>query len=308
MVKLEKIAFAGWKNCYRLSNGIVDLVLTTDVGPRIIRFGFEKDDNEFTIFDDTAGETGGDEWRPYGGHRLWHAPESKLRTYYPDNWPVTFEEKEDHIRLVQEPEPTTGIQKEIHIRLYPKDPFVIVTHRMRNTNLWAVQLAIWAISIMAPGGKAIIPLPPRGPHEKNLQPTGSIALWAYTNMADPRWVWGEKYLMLRHDPKAETPQKLGVMVPDGWLAHYRNGHLLIKEYTFFKGAQYTDRDSCVELFADAEKLELETLGPLVRLNPGGEVEHLERWFLYKDIPELECDEDVDKHVLQLVRSAVWRSR
>ena len=43
---MEKIAYRGWPNCYRLANGIVDLIVTGDVGPRIIRFGFAGDVNE----------------------------------------------------------------------------------------------------------------------------------------------------------------------------------------------------------------------------------------------------------------------
>ena len=38
--KMEKKAYAGWPNCVWLSNGKVDVVVTTDVGPRIIRYGF----------------------------------------------------------------------------------------------------------------------------------------------------------------------------------------------------------------------------------------------------------------------------
>jgi len=39
-VKVEKVAYKGWPNSYRVANGEVELVVTGDVGPRIIRFGF----------------------------------------------------------------------------------------------------------------------------------------------------------------------------------------------------------------------------------------------------------------------------
>ena len=60
---MEKIDYKGWPNSYRLSNGTVDLVVTTDVGPRIIRFGFVGGENEFKEYEDMLGKTGGDEWR-----------------------------------------------------------------------------------------------------------------------------------------------------------------------------------------------------------------------------------------------------
>ena len=37
-VKVEKTAYKGWANCYRVTNGEVELLVTSDVGPRIIRF------------------------------------------------------------------------------------------------------------------------------------------------------------------------------------------------------------------------------------------------------------------------------
>jgi len=302
-IVLEKTGYRGWPNCYRLSNGIIDLIVTTDVGPRIIRFGFAGEENEFKEYDDTAGKQGGDEWRIYGGHRLWHAPEAKPRTYYPDNSPVGLEQHADFVRLVQPTEPTTGIQKEIEIRMAPAAAQVEVTHRLRNTNLWAVELVPWALSVMAPGGTAIIPLPPRRSHEESLLPTSAIALWAYTDMTDPRWHWGRSYDLLRQDPNLDAPQKAGAMVTDGWAAYARAGHLFVKRFSYVEGARYPDLGCSVEAFTNADMLELETLGPLILLQPGDAVEHAEHWRLFRDVPAPNSDSDVDRDVLPLIKTA-----
>ena len=37
-IKIGKINYRGWPNSYRMSNGEVELVVTADVGPRIIRY------------------------------------------------------------------------------------------------------------------------------------------------------------------------------------------------------------------------------------------------------------------------------
>jgi hypothetical protein len=300
---MEKIDYKGWPNSYRLSNGTVDLVVTTDVGPRIIRFGFVGGENEFKEYEDMLGKTGGDEWRIYGGHRLWHAPEADPRTYFPDNLPVHLEPRAGFVRLIQPTETTTGIQKEMDVHLSPSEAQVGVTHRLRNTNPWAVELAPWALSVMAAGGKAIIPLPPRGTHPEALLPVNTITLWAYTDMSDPRWTWGRKYVMLRQDLQARTPQKAGVMVVDGWAACARNGHLFVKKFDYVEGALYPDFGCTVEAWADPDMLEVETLGPLARLEPGAAVEHVERWFLFRDVPVPEDDADVDRHVLPKVIAA-----
>jgi hypothetical protein len=298
---MEKVTYKGWQNCYRLSNGLVDLIVTTDVGPRIMRFGFVGGENELKEYEEMMGKTGGDEWRIYGGHRLWHAPEAKPRTYFPDNSPVVLEEHPGCVRLIQPVETTTGIQKEIDLRLSPDGGEVEVIHRLRNTNLWTVELAPWALSVMAQGGTAIIPLPPRGSHEEHLLPTNTITLWAYTDMTDPRWWWGSRYVMLRQDPAVSKPQKVGVMTPEGWAAYARNGHLFVKMFHYVDGERYPDFGSSVETFTNADMLEVETLGPFVALPPGATVEHVERWLLFQDVPVPRSDDEVDRHVLPKVK-------
>lgn len=296
-VSIEKVEYGGWPNCYRLSNGLVDLIVTTDVGPRVIRFGFVGIGNEFKEYEDMLGRTGGNDWRIYGGHRLWHAPEARPRTYHPDNSPVALEQGRDVVRLIQPAEPTTGIGKEIDIRLSPTEARVELTHRLRAQTPWEEDLAVWALSVMAPGGKAIVPLPPKTSHEERLTPSNTITLWAYTDMPDPRWTWGRKHVMLAQDSGATTRQKAGFMVVDGWAAYAREGHLFVKEFDYLDGEHYPDFGCSVEVFTDAEMLELETLGPLVRLRPGSAVEHVERWFLFRDVPMPTDDADVDTYVL-----------
>lgn len=300
---MEKINYRGWPNCYRLSNDLVDLIVTTDVGPRIIRYGFIGAENEFNEYEDMVGKTGGDAWRIYGGHRLWHSPEVAGRTYWPDNGPVKIEQHGRAVRLVQPVEATTGIVKEIDVLLSPMDSHVTLTHRLKNTNLWAVELAPWALSVMAKTGRCIIPLPPRGEHGGSFLPTSAMSLWPYTDLADPRWTWGTKYIQLRQDPAATTKQKIGLMNSDGWMAYARANHLFVKKFQFMAERSYPDFGSSVETYTDRDMLEVETVGPLTRLEPDQTIEHVEHWFLFKDIPMPQNDQEVDLHILPIVQSS-----
>ncbi len=294
---IRKTPYGGWPNGYRITNGIVDMVVTTDVGPRIIRFGFVGERNEFKEYEGMLGLVGGEEWRIYGGHRLWHAPEDPVRTYAPDNDAVEIRVYPDFVRLTQSVERTTGIQKEIDVYPAADRPCVRIVHRLYNRLVWPVEMAPWALSVMAPGGVAIIPLPPRGQHEEYLLPTGALVLWAYTDMGDPRWAWGYRYLRLRQDPSRSTPQKIGIVAPaENWLAYWRDGHLFVKTFSPVPGARYPDFGCCAEVFTNAEMLELETLGPLTVLPPGGAVEHAEEWWLFRDVPPMERDEDIRREI------------
>ncbi len=308
MATLETISYGGWQTCYRLANQAIDLVILGDVGLRIIRFGLRDQPNEFFEDPQTLGKTGGDEWRMYGGHRFWHAPESQPRTYTPDNQPVAVKDHGAFVRITQPIEATTGIQKELDIYLVGDSAQVKVVHRLTNHNQWAVELAPWGLSVMAGGGLGIIPLPPMVSHGGNLLPNRNLILWGYTDMTDPRWTWGKDYILLRQDPTAATPQKVGLDVRAGWTAYVRDHHLFLKTFPPVAGATYPDLGSSVELFTNAEMLEVETLAPLKLLAPQASVEHTENWFLFEGLPPVNTESDIHQAVLPHATYALEHSQ
>jgi len=277
----EKFNFGGWKNCIRMTNGEVEIVVTTDVGPRIVRFGFVGDQNLFREFKQQQGKTGGDEWLIYGGHRLWHAPEVKPRTYFPDNNPVNYNWNGKTLRLIQSIEGTTGIQKEMEINLGSNNNNVRILHRLVNKNLWDIEIAPWALSVMAQGGMAIIPQEPYRSAEENLLPVRPLVLWSYTEMKDPRFIWGTKFIQVKQNPNAKTCQKIGVLNTLGWAAYYLDGQLFVKRYNYNPEVRYPDFGVNTEIYTNPEILEVETLGGMKKVPPGESVEHVENWFLLK---------------------------
>lgn len=297
---MERITYGGWANCYRLSNGAVELIITGDVGPRIIRFGLVGGENELKEYPDMLGLTGGDTWRLYGGHRLWHAPEAMPRSYYPDNSPVEVAQHAGFVRVSQPPEPTTGIAKQIDIALDPSAARATITHRLTNAGMWPVELAPWALSVMAQGGVAILPLPPFQPHTEEVRPATTLTLWSYTNFQDPRWTWGQRYILLRQDPSVAAPQKVGLNAAAGWIGYARAGRLFVKRVAYTPGARYPDMGCTLETFTNDEMLEIETLAPLRTLAPGESAEHVEEWQLFAGVPTPTSDTDVDQHILPLL--------
>lgn len=291
-MKHELVHYKGWENCVRLSNDIVDLIITTEVGPRIIRYGFLGDENELNEFPDQMGSKGGDEWRIYGGHRLWHAPEHMPRTYYPDNDPISFEVADGILRLTQPVENTTGIEKQMDIYLHEDSSRVLVAHRLRNKGVSDMELAAWGLTVLAAGGTAIVPLPPRQSHSENLSPVNSLAMWGYTDFSDPRWVLSSRFMLLKHDPE-RGPQKVGVSVPAGWVAFTRKGHLFLKQFIYSPSSRYPDMGSCVEVFTNQVMTELESLSPLSSIAPGKQVEHIETWDLIDGVEQPASEKDVD---------------
>ena len=296
---MRKINYGGWNNCIELSNGEIDLVATTDVGPRIIRLGFAHGKNLFQEIPDQLGKTGGDKWKAYGGHRFWHAPEVAPRTYAPDNAPVAHDWDGTRLKLTQPIESITGLQKEMEITLHPHKNRVTVLHRLTNKNLWTVEAAPWALSVMEGPGRAILP---QEPPTSQFLPVRPLALWGYTDMADARYVWGTKLIQMKCDPGARRPQKIGIMNTLGWAAYARGNEVFVKRFKFDPKARYPDFGCNNECYTNGAMLEVETLGPLAQLEPEQSIEHTEDWFLFK--AQLSDEEaTLEKELLPLLKQA-----
>ncbi|NLC67773.1 MAG: hypothetical protein GX754_03080 [Clostridiaceae bacterium] len=297
-VKIVKKEYRGWENCIEISNGIIDIIATTDVGLRIIRFGFTGKENEFCEVEGQVGTTGGDEWKIYGGHRLWHSPEYKPRSYEPDNSKIDYREKENGIVLSQPVEPWAQIKKEIEVTISPCKPEVYLLHRLVNKGAWPVKLAAWALTVMAPGGLEIIPLVKK---DTGLLPNSMISLWPYTRLNDSRVYWGEKYIMLRHDSNARGPFKIGLPNEDGWAAYANHGHLFVKKYNHIDGATYPDFGASFETYTCDFMTEIESLSPMIELEPGKSIEHRETWILHDNVKVPETEDDIDRIILPLAK-------
>ncbi|HEY8464153.1 MAG TPA: hypothetical protein VIM29_09070 [Bacillota bacterium] len=293
-ISIERINYRGWPNCYRISdsNSQLEVVVTTDVGPRIIRCALAGKANLFQEFPAEIGQTGGQEWRMYGGHRLWHSPESQTRTYYPDNHPVEAEIRADGIVLRQPQETTTGIQKELSITMVAGVSRVRVEHRLINGNCWAVTLAPWAITVMKTGGTAIVPQYRKVVGE-GLLPNRVLALWPYTEMNDPRVEWGSRYIRVTQDPERSSAFKIGLSVPEGWLAYHNQDCLFVKQLPYLTGAVYPDGGVNAEIYTNNRFLEVESLGALQTVEPGDAVTHIENWFVYQNVPKFVNETDID---------------
>lgn len=210
-----------------------------------------------------------------GGHRLWHAPEAMPRTYAPDTGELKVTDLPNGVILETQTEPGTGIRKRIEINLASDAPTVTLTHTLINDGLWAVELAPWAITQFQLGGMVILPMPVGNVDAAGLLPNRQMSFWSYTRLNDPRLNLRDDYVLFKAD--AFPPFKLGYFNPHGWLAYYMDGVLFKKSFDSKSDSPYPDNNCNAEMYCNAEFVELESLGPLTKLNPGAEVKHIERW-------------------------------
>lgn len=279
----EEIEYNNFGKCIKLSNGCIEIIVTIEKGPRIISFSFEKGKNIFfDAWPFRENQYPDDRWALLGGHRLWHSPESYPRTYQPDNKRVAWTKIDDGIIVTQDEEKWTQIIKEIKISILG-DNKVKVTHIITNKNAWPIQLAVWPISVMSPGGLEVIPQPNR---DTGLLANRSIVLWPYSKMNDERVYWGEKYITLKQIPRTDkfgSPFKLGLNNERGWAAYFNNNNLYIKRYSHQNGRKYSDYGASYETFINNAYVEMETLSPTMIINYDENIIHEEVWELHDNI-------------------------
>ena len=302
MASIDKTTFAGQGNCYKLSNGTVEVIAPTEIGPRILGYRFVGGENILAELPETESvETELGTWHVRGGHRLWHAPEGKPRSYSPDDDPVRVELiGETGIRLTQLVEPSTQIEKEMLIQLDDEGSRVAVVHKLTNRGLWTVSLAPWALTVVRGGGVTIVPNEPFIPHTDRLLPARPMTLWNYTDLSDSRLKFGKKFTLLRSDENLKYPNKFGVANTLGWAGYLVDDMLFVKRFGFVEGAEYPDYGCNFETFTNGSFMEVESVGPLGQLEPGQSTIHIEEWYLFKGVNAGDTEESMEAAIMPFI--------
>ena len=275
-MQTEHIEWGGWPNCIRISNERVELVVTIDFGPRIISYRLHDKANVLHVAEATLGHISRDDWKAYGGHRLWRAPEQPELTCAPDNQPVQVVEQGDGLLFTTGHADSSGVEKALHLSLDARGR-VTIDHLIHNRSGRSVDVASWGLTVMKAGGVAVMPLPPRGTHPQNLLPNTRLIFWPYVDLSDPRWHFGHEFI---HLTQADgPPQKFGSRNDAGWLAYFSGDGLFIKQFDYLDSAFYPDMGCNCEIYTDSSILELESLSRLKSLTPDETVSHRERWTL-----------------------------
>jgi hypothetical protein len=279
-MSISKAEYAGHQAVV-VEAGSARLVATTSVGPRVLALLGPDGTNAFAELPDMTlpcPDAGPIHLR--GGHRLWAAPEVPRLTYRPDDDPVEVEDVPDGVRLRTRVDPVSGISRETTIRVTGPQRFAF-GYRVVNHATGPQRLAAWAITMMAPGGRAWLPLLGRPFDEGGFQAQRNVVLWSYARLDDPRLVLSDAAIEVRTDRISRAGGggsfKVGTSLRRGWLAHWRAGVLLVKRAGHDETREYADLGASGQVYSHAEFTELESLGPLTNLAPGAAAEHGEDW-------------------------------
>lgn len=282
---MEYINYKNFGKCAKLSKGGKTMLITVDIGPRIIFYGFDNGENIF--FEDINDTINRDSdyiktnlkgkgiWHIYGGHRIWKSPEYE-DSYYPDNSPVKVLELSNGVSFVSDTEITTGLQKILNIYMDDNGNATIDHIFLNQGKHTTPKIALWTLSVMDKGAKAEIPLSTK---DTGLLANRNLVLWSYTDINDKRLSIQNDKITVSQSCDAETALKIGAYV-DKQVKVNIKGMIFTKDFDR-KDGDYADFHCNVECYTNKHMLEIESLSNLQSLEIGQSLMHTEHWTLTK---------------------------
>ncbi len=250
--------------------GPFEVAVATAFGPRVVGFKHTDSPEIFVTLDPEVSAThpSGSEYQFRGGHRLWVSPEDPPITYAPDDRECTITSGTDSLTITA-PADMAGFEKAI--QLHWSKSGLKVDHRLGWVGEKPIEASPWAITQVALGGVAILPVVGSG---EGPGADRSLVVWPYTRLDDERISWAGEAALIHASPG--KPVKLGSGPDPRCAGYFRDGHLFTKRFSAPTG-EYPDRGAIAQVYANELFCEVESVGPLVRLEPGEDVTHTEVW-------------------------------
>ncbi len=264
--KLEKAQYMGW-NAFRLTNGLITLYVTPDIGGRAIQVQL-GDQEYFFVNQELAGKalpaeqnnlkTG---WANYGGDKVWPGPEGWMSD---EEWPsvpyhildgskwdaeaVSNTASEVSVRVTSPEDPWTGIQLIRTYHVYAGTTRIKVDQTMRNISRRQVRWGLWHLvqHDAADAGDRSKPNPelymyvPLNRH--SIYPEGYYKIFGDAKHPSYELVDNGRMLRIRYLYRVG---KIGADSNAGWYAvvNGQKNICLIENFQFFPGKEYPDGSS-----------------------------------------------------------------
>ena len=302
-VEIKEVQYENYGKCLSMRNDVLEVIVTIDVGPRIIHFSHideqnilyndlaRKADMQGELFDEFYGI--GSKFCMYGGHRVWLSPERIPETYYPDNEPVVYSVLPDGVIFTPPRQKTKDVQLSFQIMMNAGASDIMVVHNAQNCAKDKLLMSLWAITAVAPGGVLLLPQ-----NKTDTEPLAnrSLSFWPNSNIQDSRFFLGNEFITLRQTPAIQERFKFGTNNHNGWCAYINNGCTFVKRYVHTRDVRYPDYGCSFEADVNGDCMQVETLSPLYNVEPKEIIRHVENWSVFKgsDYPNATDEEQIRK--------------
>ena len=282
-VNITEINYKDYGKCLKVTNDVVEVIISIQYGPRIVKYGFVNDINHFAESIEDKIVTSNGDYYIIGGHRFLYLTENENNIYIPDNKNVEYESIEGGIRLIQPIEEHTYFNKIIEI-IFEGDSKLRVVHKIVSENHFNINVSIASITVMDSNGIELIPLDMKC---EGKLPNKSLVFWPYSNLKDQRVYFGDKYIAMKVNENIYDNFRLGFNMNFTRALYYSQNQLFVKEVKQREKTgeteEYPNMGSKYESYITKNYIEMQTNSPKSLLKANGCVEHEEIWNLYREV-------------------------
>lgn len=260
---LHLIPYAGWNNCIHLTNSICEAVITTEVGPRIVRYGKVGGPNLLYLDEFAAGQTEETKtWRAYAGRSFDAVVDGDI-FLPPENTPVSYTLGTDRIDF--DSVDFDGLSKTISIRMCRRGGLEI-KQTFTNTSNTSKQVYAIGSTLLPSGGIAAMPLthkPVTGFNRPELRQGQTLSL------IEPNQVNPAEFEIAGHADEL-------------WCGYFHQGQLFIMTSPPTEGTYDGDTNICFS--ADPKRARICSYSPKQTLASGESLTHIEVWNIFDRMP------------------------
>jgi len=293
----------GWKSVV-MSNGLITVATIPEIGARIMQYDLGSHSSIFINPDPKyfgkVLEPDQDDWRNYGGYKVWPAPQSRWSWKPPAQLDAghyqyeIIDESTDSVSVfVRSPEAVwkkhtqlPGLVIERRAVVYKGTSRVKVEQAMVNTTENEMSWSIWDVTqVMGQHGE-----------EKDFE-----LFWVYFPIKKEGSVFGNSGVETSKSSKAwkgeVAPGIYGVQYqpsgakifadsPEGWIAYVdeRESYAYFKVFEIWEGETYPDNGARNEVWVNSNPyyIEVEVVSPIWPIPPnGGKITFVEDWYAAK---------------------------
>jgi len=282
-VLILRTNYHGWSNSVIMSNGKIEVIVVPEIN-RIMVFRFCGGENVFWENMKLLGQKADSEakdWINFGGDKSWPAPQSAWisitgRGWPPpkgfDSMPATLEIRKDYVQLISAIDPSYGIRVIRTISLNKSKPVMIVDTVYEK--LWGepLDVSVWVITQMRDPVGVFIPV------SEKMALSTNLLFVKLTDELPSNFCITNGLLSLTRNQK--TGCKIGVNSES--MIWMDDKYVLKIEFSRKKNAEYPDHGSNIEVWTNPDPypyIELETLGPIVKLKKGEKVKATNTYIL-----------------------------
>jgi len=283
-VTVERIDYRGWADSYRLTAGLYSLVVVPEIGGRIMEYSY---DGTNLLWENTEeyGRTYpiSKDWRNYGGYKIWIAPQ-ELWSWPPDPM-IDFAKANIEVlqnakglpvlKVTGAPAFDSGVavSKEI---LMDETGEVVLKQIMRNIAGKPITCSIWDVTQTKTPGLIAFPL------NENSKFDDGINYLMSESKNSKQFTVKNRLCITRY---MGENGKIAADSNGPWMICFQGDLAFVKLFgSMVKNADYPEGGCSVEVFTADDKLgyqEMEILGPIAKILPGGKTELVERWRAFK---------------------------